>query len=364
MYLSDTNRNIRFPTIAGGLRKGMKVEIVVSAVNNTNKTLVDDAATTLLRASSARTNGTRANAPAATDDTSSSDSSRGTAAQVTLSSLADVATRLQALNAQPDDTAKALADQLQQSNDALSTLDAARKSTASDRKAEAEQKLEQARKKLQLLQILGGDPATQAKQAKDIGKEIKDAAGEYNTALKDEAGGSAAASAPAANDPTAKAADADATTAASATATGAAPTPDATADPAAATAPTDAKDKTASTASDDPDTIRQQAIDAYQSPADAAAAKATAYKLGQHDRDVLALFKDAANQVKYVLDDAAQRAKAKNVATPRTEQAENETDKAIGDLAETIQIKQSGGDISGATGLDGTPAPVPVDILA
>jgi hypothetical protein len=333
---------------------------VVSAVTNSSKTLVDDAATALLRASSAKTNGTSANAPATTDDATSSDSSRGPAVQVTLSSLADAATRLQALNAQPDDTAKALADQLQQSNDALNTLDAARKSTASDRKAEAEQKLEQARKKLQLLQILGGDPATQAKQAKDIGKEIKDAAGEYNTALKDEAGGSAAASAPAANDPTAKAADADATTAASASAIGAAPT----ADPAAATAPTDAKDKTASPASDDADAARQQAIDAYQSPADAAAAKAAAYNLGQHDRDVLALFKDAANQVKHVLDDAAQRAKAKNVATPGTKQTEDEMDKAVGDLAETIQIKQSGGDISESSGPDSAPAPAaPVDIL-
>jgi hypothetical protein len=325
---------------------------VVSAVNNHNKTLVDDAAAKLLRDPYVSNNGAPAGAATAPDEITAS-TSRGPAVQVTVSALADVAMRLQALNAPTDDTATALANQLQQNNDALNTLDTARKSTAQDRKKEAEQKLERARKALQLLQILGGDPASQARQAKEIGKKIKDAAGEYNTALKDEAGGSAASPFPA-NDPATKAADADATTAATEVLRIAE-------DPGAATAPTDRRP--ASAASIGSDTTRHQAIGA-QSPADSAAAKATAYKLGQHDRDVLALFRDAANQVKHVLDDAAKRAKANNAADPRDRQTGRELDKAVGDLAVTIQIKQSGGDVSTPPGRDSHSAPAPVDILA
>jgi len=326
---------------------------MISVSNNRNNGLADDAATKLLRGSSANANGEPASANAAADEPgkTAASSGQGSAVQVTIS--ADAATRLQALNAQPDNVATALANQLQQNSDALSTMDAARKNTAADRKKEAEHKLEQAIKALQLLQILGGDPASQARQAKNIGKKITDAAGEYNTALKDEAGGSAASPSPA-NDPAAKAANA--TTATSVAATEARPM---AGDPVAATAPTDSRP-----ASIGSDITRQQATDAYQSPADRAMAKATAYKLGQHDRDVLDLFKGAANQVKHVLDDAAQRAKARNAADPRDRQIGSELDKAVGDLAETIEIKQSGGDVSALLGQDSRSAPAPVDILA
>jgi hypothetical protein len=332
---------------------------MVSAVNNYNKALVDNAATALLGGSSK----TDANATQGTVSTEGGAalpaSGRDPAVLVSLSAQADLVMRqkaLDALNAMPDNLANALSDQLQKGTDALNTLDQARKSTASDRKDEAEKKLEQATKKLQLLQMLGGDPKTIASQAKDIGKEIKNAASEYTTALKDEAGGTAAAAA------------ATATTTASGLATtpsegSGAATPDA-AIMAGASGPAQTAAKVA-----DPESAPQQAtVQPPQSAADKAAADAANYRLGQHDRDVVANFKAAAKTVNQIMDNAVHQLKAKNPTDSGASgmaQVRAEMDKAVQDLSDTVQIKQEGGDISDPAGSAPIIAPASgVDILA
>jgi hypothetical protein len=290
---------------------------------------------------------------------------RGPAVLVDLSAAADLATRqnaLDALNAMPNDLANALSDQVQKGTDALNTLDQAKKATAADRKKDAEDKLEQATKKLQLLQMLGADPKTMAKQAKDIGKEIKDAASEYTTALKDEAGGSKAAAATPASPADPVAAAETATSAASGLAASSpdatsAATPDATA---AAADPAQAATKNA-----DPAAAPQAVVQPPLSAADKAAADAIKHREGQHERDVVAAFKAAAKTVKQVLDNAAQQLKARNPLDPAAgggAHDRTEMDKAVQDLADTVQIKQAGGDISDSAGP--AAAPAPLDILA
>jgi hypothetical protein len=327
--------------------------VMVSAVTTTNKALVDNAATTLLSPK------TDANANQGTEGGAApAAGARGPAVLVSLSAQADLVTRqkaLDALNALPDNLASALSDQLQKDSDALNTLDQARKSTASDRKAEAEKKLEQATKKLQLLQILGGDPKALASRAKEIGKEIKDAAKEYTAALKDEAGGSAAAAAAT----TATTAQGPATTASDGA--GAA-TPDAAI--AAASDPA----QSSATVTDPASAPQRATVQPPQSAADKAAADAENYRLGQHERDVVANFKAAAKTVNEIMDKARQQQKAKNSTDPGasgTAQVRGEMDKAVQDLSDTVEIKQDGGDISDPAGSAPIIAPGSgVDILA
>lgn len=350
---------------------------MVSSVNSNIKTPIDDPTAALMRSASTRSDGPPAK-DASTEQASQDAGSRGPAVQLSLSALADLVTRqsaLDALGTTSDGASKALSDQLQSNTDALTTLDQARKSTAADRKKDAEEKLQAAQKKLQILQILGGDPAKMAKDAKEIGKDIKDAASQYSTAMKDAAAGSSpaaaasqavpgqATTAPVAGVPTgdgAATADGSATPATSA-ATGA---------PAATAQPGTAPDAATANAAANPDAAGTAAPSRppVQSAAEKAAEAAAKYKLGQHDRDVVASFKQAANQVKQVMQDAAQKQKSKNPLDPGvsgTTQVAKEMDKAVQELSDTVQIQQSGGDISDTSGPDLTgPASPTIDILA
>jgi hypothetical protein len=345
---------------------------VISAANSYNKTPVDDATTALLR-STPDTDTTKTDTAA--QGTASAAADRGPAVLVSLTTqAADLATRqkaLDALNAMPDDLANALSDQLQKGADALNTLDQAAKSTAADRKKDAEQKLERATKQLQLLQMLGADPKTMAQQAKDVGKQLKDAASEYTKALKDEAGGAAPAAAAAGSpaDPVAAATTATATAAGLAsTAAGATPdTTNAVAAPSQAQAAVKAATSQTAAQTATPQTAAQPVpVQAPQSAADKADEAALKYRLGQHERDVVANFKAAAKTVKQVMDNAAHQLKAKNpsdLGASGSAQVSSEMDKAVQTLADTVQIKQDGGDISDSAGSAAGPASA-VDILA
>ena len=66
--------------------------------------------------------------------------------------------RLASLLVLPDDFAKSLAEDQKAAADLLAVLDQAKKSMASDRKGEALEKLNRARKKLELLRMFCGDP--------------------------------------------------------------------------------------------------------------------------------------------------------------------------------------------------------------
>jgi hypothetical protein len=79
--------------------------------------------------------------------------------------------------------AQALTDQQQKTDDAINTLSQAKKGLASDAKSAALQKLELARRRLQLLRSLGGDPKVVAQQAKQIAQQIAAAAREYGDAV-------------------------------------------------------------------------------------------------------------------------------------------------------------------------------------
>ncbi len=351
---------------------------MVSGINNYNQPSAGDV-TALLRGSSKDSGASQTNKDPSTPTTNDSPD-RGPAVAITISAIADLVTRqkaLDALGAQPDNVANALSDQLQSSANALNTLDQASKNTAADRKKEAEQKLEQAQKKLQLLQILGGDPAKMAKEAKEIGKDIKDAASEYTKAMKDAAaGGNAVAAASqtvsreigtadvagvSSDGSPAPVGDAS-LPATKALATG-------SANPAKAGASADA---TTAEATGNRDGAKATGVAEAQPPAqsaaDKAAAAATKYRLGQHDRDVVESFKKAANQVKQVIQDAAQKQKSKNSLDPGvtgTAQVSKEMDKAVQELSDTVRIEQSGGDISDTRG-SAFAAPVfpALDILA
>jgi hypothetical protein len=106
--------------------------------------------------------------------------------------------RLASLLVLPDDVAKSLAEDQKRAADLLAVLDQAKKSMVSDLKGAALEKLNRARKKLELLRMFGGDPKAVAREAKRIAEEIRAAAREYASALKAEGGGdvSAAESAP------------------------------------------------------------------------------------------------------------------------------------------------------------------------
>ena len=222
--------------------------------------------------------------------------------------------------------------------------------------------------------MLGGDPATIAKQAKAIAQEIKAAASEYSSALKSEgADGATAAAATAAIDSTSPETDtpagaigADAvaagpaTTAAAAVVVTATP-PDqsgsgasaASVNPAATSAPQALAKPT------DPEAARQKTIKAYQDAANGAAAKAS------HDRgeqDVLAKFKDAALEVKQIIEDAARKLRAKHRSDPDASaavQAGVAVDQAVQELSDAMQAEPSSGGVDISISLGIVAAAVP-----
>lgn len=299
-------------------------------------------------------------AAAPTSVANPSDTGRGPAWSVTLSPRTNVSLLQASLNAlRPslsDDLANALTEQLQKTSEALTTLDQARSSVAADSKGEAEQKLDRARKKLQMLRMLGGDPATIAKQAKAIAQEIKAAAREYSAALKSEGdGGATAAAATATTDSTSPETEIPAETGAAAvggnpTAAAAeavvvkATSPDRSGDRSDGSAA--GLDPTAKSASSqaaaqpaDAEAARQQAIQAYQDAAKGAAAKASR---DRGEQQVLEKFKDAAREVKQVIEDAVRKLRAKHPADPDASaavQAGVSLDHAVQELAGVMQAE-------------------------
>jgi hypothetical protein len=339
---------------------------MVSVANSYNNTPVSDAVTALTRSgsSSAAASSAQGSASSASDA-----NSRGPAVLVTLSPQ-----RSPVLS---DDVAKTLTDQVQQNTDALATLDQNSKSTAEQRKADAKEKLDQARKKLETLQIIGGDPATIAKQAKAIGEEIKTAASEYSSALKSEIGGNttaggasaaAGSTTPGTNASPADAAAADSATAATAATGTTATLPDGSVTGGSNTST--AVDSTEASASlqavakvADPAATAQTVVQAYQNAADRAAANT---HFDPIEENVLASFKGAARDVKAVLENAARELKAKDPIDHGAHAGANtevEIDKAIQDLSDTIRIKESGGNTDISIGSDTSAAPA-LDIQA
>ncbi|WP_445488254.1 hypothetical protein [Rhodopseudomonas sp. RCAM05734] len=299
---------------------------MLTASNSAYQKSADDAAVALLRGAAAKSSAASAKTNADAGDVNSAN--RGPAVQKNLSASAQAMSLLQnSLNAlRPaldGDVATALSDQLEKTRDALTKLDDARQGMIGDRKAAAEQKLELARQKLALLRMMGGDPKAIMRQAKAIAQEIKGAANEYSEALKAQ-GGEGASNAAVPSDAVTGSADPAATASDATSTTGEAP---------AVASPADATAKTAA-----PEVAAQP-----QSPADKATAEA---KDNQHEHDVLEAFKDAARAVKHLMEEAARKLKAQHPADPEADGAAQTgaaVDKAVGELAENIQISQSGG---------------------
>jgi hypothetical protein len=228
--------------------------------------------------------------------------------------------RLASLLVLPDDVAKSLAEDQKRAADLLAVLDQAKKSMISDLKGEALEKLNRARKKLELLRMFGGDPKAVAREAKRIAEEIRAAAREYAAALKAEGGGDVSA------------AEGEQGTA---QATGTSEAAEAGAKPA------DAAPAVVETA--DLEAARQQTVQAYQ---DAAARAAAQANKDRGEREVLAQFKDAAREVKRLIEDAVRKLKAKNPSDPdarEAEQAKAAMEKEIKELSDTIQAQRDGG---------------------
>jgi hypothetical protein len=286
------------------------------------------ASTTSSRASASGTN------PTATGGTRSGDDPA-----VRVAGFAQA--RLASLLVLPGDVAKSLAEDQKKASDLLAVLDQAKKSMVSDLKGAALEKLNRARKKLELLRMFGGDPKAVAREAKRIAEEIRAAAREYAAALKSEGGGdvSAADSSPAG-------ASASATSAppelGAAQAAGVADAGEAGAKPADAPAK-DAAPAVVETA--DPEAARQQTVQAYQDVAARAAAQANK---DRGEREVLAQFKNAAREAKRLIEDAARKLKAKNPSGPDARDAERAKaamDEEIKELSDTIQAQRDTADV-------------------
>ena len=261
-----------------------------------------------------------------------------------------------------DDLANTLTEQLEKTSEALTKLDQARSSLVDNSKGAAEQRLERARKMLQMLRMLGGDPATIAKQAKAIAQEIKAAAREYSAALKAEAdGGVTAAAATGATDstspqteapvetgaaaggeiPAAAAAEAVVVKAASSDRSGDRSDGSAAGrDPASQSASSQAAAQPA-----DPEAVRQQTIQAYQDAVNSAAAKASR---DRGEQEVLEKFKDAAREAKQIIEEAVRKMRAKQPSDPDARaavQAGVSLDQAVRELADVMQPEPGNGSV-------------------
>ena len=265
-----------------------------------------------------------------------------------------------------------LSDQSEKTQDVLRTLKQAKQSFVSNSKDAALQKLELARKKLALLRSLGGDPKAVARQAKAIAQEISAAAAQYGAAVEADGGGDAASLAAGSDEATAQgdtAAPAGTDTAsASSTATAASsdgtqPTPDVSADAATTAATSQAEasatgsspasspaTKSTSDAATDASTntstsggsdiTRQKTLQAYQD-----AAKVSPPSNGvSGDQDAVRQFRDAANDAKNLIEEAARKLKAKHPADPDAagaRRAEADLDQSIQQLSDAVQTEQT-----------------------
>ncbi len=224
------------------------------------------------------------------------------------------------------DQAKALKEQQGKGDALVQQLDQLRQSMVSDRKGNARQKLDMAKAKLQLLRQLGGDPKTIARQAKQIAQEIREAAQEYSSALQSE-GGSASPAAAAESGTSGAPAD--------------------TAAPAA-------KGEGASPAADASATKPEDAAKAYTDLASKADAR---FSKDQAEREVGEQFKDAARQVKALLDEAARKLKeqkAKGLEADEAEKAGKDMMREVDRLAASVNEASLG-----AEGAQGAPVPAP-----
>ncbi len=254
-----------------------------------------------------------------------------------------------------------------------------------DRKRAALQKLELARKKLEILRMLGGDPGSVARQAKQIAQEIAAAAREYGAALQAEGGAdgadaaNVAPEAPASSEATASRGSPPSAGAETADATDAAGGSAGTDTPAAATTagmgPALAKDGVPdasvalTTKATDPAVERQKTAEAYQAVAAKMADRANKAK---GEADDLAKFKDAAREAKELVKNAAHKLKAKHpddLAVADAQRATAAMDREIQDLGARMEAQQGGSiaegiaSASAGSGTTDTASPA-VNILA
>lgn len=218
------------------------------------------------------------------------------------------------------DDAQALVNQLHQ----------VRESMISNRKGDARQKLDQAKEKLRMLRLMGGDPKQVARQAAQIAREVRAAAQEYSSALRESGASSAvdaSAAVSAANEAKAAslanpnaAAEADVSTTAVPTQTAADQDKDAQKQ-----TPAEAKPIT-------PEEVKK----AYQDAANAIKIKGAE---AQAERENLREFKDVAREAKRIIDEAARKLKEKKPGDNDAREAENaarQMQQAVSDMAKTV----------------------------
>ncbi|MCZ8315878.1 hypothetical protein [Phreatobacter sp.] len=215
------------------------------------------------------------------------------------------------------DPTAALADTVQLSPEArakhvaaqetLGKLQQATASMATDRKAAAKQKLDQAKAKLQMLRMFSGDPKAMARQARQIAQEIREAARDYGAAAASEAPAEAT---PSDQAPGTAAGQTGAETASDARnpqgedKASASPAPDPAKTGEAGKAPDAGSAGTERPPTDEE--RRQQVADAYRAAAHDIASRGAK---AQADREDIEQFKDAARQARQLLQEAARRLK-------------------------------------------------------
>lgn len=227
---------------------------------------------------------------------------------ITLSRGASATTDLATLLDLPQDAR----DRHDKSKAMVAQLEQAGKAMIGDRKAAAQQKLDRARAKLQMLRMFGGDPKAMARQARQIAQEIREAAREYGAALKAE-GGSAAPAVPATPaTPSSPAASGEGTNAAEGGA--------------AAATSGDAK------VGEDGQAERDKLVAGYQN---AAAEMASKGDKARAEREAIDKFKQAADEAKRLIEEAIRRLKAEKANDPligELEKAKGAMTKAIDEL--------------------------------
>ncbi len=242
------------------------------------------------------------------------------------------------------DPAATLADTVQLSPEArakhmaaqetLGKLQQATASMATDRKAAAKQKLDQAKAKLQMLRMFSGDPKAMARQAKQIAQEIREAAREYGAAAASEApaqttSSDAAPGPEAGQTGTETSSDARNGQADDATRSSSVPEPAKSGEP--GKAPDGVRAGAERPATDEE--RRQQVADAYRAAAHDIASRGAKAQAARED---IEQFKDAARQARQLLQEAARRLKQEK-ANPAEindiETASRSMTRAVDDLA-------------------------------
>lgn len=239
-------------------------------------------------------------------------------------------------------------DAHQRSQDVLAQLEQAGKAMVADRKGAAEQKLEQARAKLAMLRMYGGDPKAIARQAKEIAREIREAAREYGAALKAEGGGAgtAAMPMPAAGEQAAPQAGGEADPGAAEAQGPQAPRPE---DPNAAARKPEAADPKAA----DPEAERERVAATYR---EAAAEIAAQGARAQGQRETIDKFKQATDEARRVIEDAIRKLKEQKQDGALVD----ELTRAKDSMARAVEALDGAASEAGA----GVPGTVPlVDIL-